>query len=140
MTGLSDNVGPLTQRVLFLDAPLHEQLMIGAIVVLPLALLLISVVFRWRVEGSKLFCEFAGSMRYIAPMVGVLLACGVGLAVLLGVANTGTPSFDVVAPSIAKAVMIVSLGVLGGLMAALAHLNIRAASEPRSTDEDAPRS
>lgn len=62
---------------------------------------------------------FLGAARWLAPLVGLLgAACGL-FRTGLAMAHTGTTRFDVVAPSVAEALLPLAVGLVAGALAAV---------------------
>jgi biopolymer transport protein ExbB/TolQ len=116
--------GPLkvTPIMVFQDAgPIQKVVMIIllAAIVAALIVLVIKLAQGKRLSGGS---AFLSGLRLGAPIIGVLGACLTGLNMTLGVANVPFPvTPKMLAPGIAESLMMLSLGLLAGVVAVVAH-------------------
>jgi hypothetical protein len=105
--GVFEQAGPL------------QQLVVITLILAAVAVLAIKLSGGRRLSGGS---AFLSSLRFGAPIIGILGACDSGLNMTLGMANLPfPPTLKMFAPGIAESFLMIGLGFFAGAIAVFAH-------------------
>jgi len=102
-------------------APLQKLIIVALVIAIVAALVVLST----KLKGGKRLAggsAFLSGLRLGGPIMGALGACATLLNMSIGYANIpDDPGFKILAPGFAECFFLVSLGLVAGTIAVLAH-------------------
>lgn len=116
----------VTATAVFLNSTIPIKLMMLGLVVAMIAAVVVAIrkVSAGHISGGS---TYISALRFGGPLLGLLGAALNGLWSFMGIASMGrSMPFEVYAPGLAEAMLVLSLGLLSGVVAVIANWAVEA--------------